>query len=171
MVSKVFTRLYYDLTYWPNFWPDMIHIRSWPSLMKIGSKLWPLECSRGFFMIWLLTKFLTWDNPYSILTKLEEDWTKTVASRVFTRFFYDLTYWPSFWPNMTHTQSWLSMIKIGPKLWPLECSQGFFMIWPTDLVFDLGWSIFDLDQVQWRLDKYCGLLSVRMVFLWSDLLT
>ena len=127
MVSKVFTRFFYDLTYWPNFWPNMIHIRSWPSLMKIGPKLWPLKCSQGFFfMIWLLTKFLTWDNPYSILTKLEEDWTKTVASRVFTRFFYDLTYWPSFWPDMTHTQSWLSLIKIGPKLWPLECSQGFF---------------------------------------------
>ena len=157
LASKVFTRFFYDLTYWPsfwpnmihirswpslmkigpklwslkcsqgfsmiwpswpNFWPNMIHIRSWPSLMKIGPKLWPLECSQGFFMIWLLTKFLTWDNPYSILTKLEEDWTKTVASRVFKRFFYDLTYWPS---------------------------------------FDLGWSIFDLDQVQWRLDKYCGI--------------
>ena len=25
---------------------------------------------------------------------------------------------------------------MGPKLWPLECSQGFSMIWPTDLVFD-----------------------------------
>ena len=27
-------------------------------------------------------------------------------------------------------------MKIGQKLWPLECSQGFSLIWPTDLVLD-----------------------------------
>ena len=37
-----------------------------------------------------------------ILSKFDKNWTKTVASRVFTRFFSDLAYWPSFWPNMTH---------------------------------------------------------------------
>ena len=105
----------------------------------------------------LLTYFLTQDDPYSILTKFDKDWTKTVAPRVFKRFFYDLTYWPSFWPGMIHIQSWLSLIKIGPKLWPLECSQGFSMVWPTDLVFDPGWSIFDLDPVWWRLAKKYGL--------------
>ena len=109
-----------------------------------------------FFMIWLLTKFLTWDNPYSILTKLEEDWTKTVASRVFTRFFYDLTYWPSFWPNITHTQSWLSLIKTGAKLWPLECSQVFFYdltYWPSfwpGMIHILSWpSSMKIGQILW----------------------
>ena len=117
VASRVFTRFFYDLTYWLSFWPSMIHIWSWPSLMKIGPKL---------------------------------------ASAVFTRFFKDLTYWPSFWPHMIHIGSWSSLMKIGPKLWPLECSQGFSVIWPTDLVFDLGWSIFDLDQFLWRLDQNCG---------------
>ena len=161
----------------------MIHIWSWPSLMKISQKIWPLECSQVFSMIWptdqvwwrldqncglysvhkvflwfyLLTLFLTQDDQYSILTKFDKFWTKTVASRVFTRFFHDLTYWPSFWPGMIHIQSWLSLIKIGPKLWPLEWSKGFSMIWPTDLVFEPTWPIFNLVQVWWRLDQNSGL--------------
>ena len=36
-------------------------------------------------------------------------------------------------------------MKIGQKLWSLECSQGFSMIWPTDLVFDPTLPIFKLD--------------------------
>ena len=154
----VFTRFFYDLTYWPSFWPGMIHIQSWLSLIKIGPKLWPLECSQGFFHdLTYWPGFWPEDDPFSILTNFYEDWTKTVAFKVFTRFFHDLTYCPSFWPGMIHIQSWLSLIKIGPKLWPLEFSQGFSMIWPTDLVFDTWWSIFDLDQVWWRLDQNCGL--------------
>ena len=132
----------------------------WASLMKIGPKLCPLECSQSFLWFDLLTLFLTQHDPYSFLTKFDEDWTKTVASGVFTRFtrfFYDLTYWPQFWPRMIHIRSWPSMMRIGPKLWPLECSQGFSTIWPTDLVFDPGWSIIDLDEVPWRLDQNCGL--------------
>ena len=39
-----------------------------------------------------------------------------------------------------------SLMKIGPKLWSLKCSQGFSMIWPTDLVFDPTWPIFELDR-------------------------
>ena len=37
-------------------------------------------------------------------------------------------------------------MKIGPELWPLECSQGFSMIWPTDLVFDPTRPIFEFDR-------------------------
>ena len=131
--------------------------------MKIGPKLWPLECSQGFSMIWPTDLVfdpmspifeLDWDIvKMIILSKFDEDWTKTVAFRVFTRFFHDLTYWPSFWPNIIHIRTWLrycsfwaSMIKIGPKLWPLECLQGFSMIWPTDLVFEPAWPIFELDR-------------------------
>ena len=110
----------------------------WPSLMKIGPKLWSLKCSQGFSMIWPTDLVLAQHDPYSILTKFDEDWTKTMVSKVFTRFFYDLTYWPNFWPNMIHIRSWPSLMKIGPKLWPLECSQGFFYDLTTDQVFDLG---------------------------------
>ena len=35
-------------------------------------------------------------------------------------------------------------------------TKGFSVIWPTDLVFDQGWSIFNLDQFPWRLDQNCG---------------
>ena len=140
----MFTRFFCDLTYWPSFWPGMIQIWSWPISMKIGPKLWLLECSKGFSMIWPTD--LVFDPGRSIfeldpdivkmiiLSKFDEDWTKTVASRVFTRFFCDLTYWPSFWPGMIQIWSWPISMKIGPKLWLLECSKGFSMIWPTDLV-------------------------------------
>ena len=68
--------------------------------MKIGQKLWSLECSQGFSMIWPTD--LVFDLPLPIfnldldivkmiiLSKFDEVWTKTVASRVFTRFFSDL---------------------------------------------------------------------------------
>ena len=171
VAPRVFKRFFYDLTYWPSFWPRMIHIQSWLSLIKIGPKLWPLECSQGFSMICPTDLVfdqrspifeLDWDIvKMIILSKFDEDWTKTLASRVFTRFFHDLTYWPSFWPNIIHIRTWLrycsfwaSMIKIGPKLWPQECSQGFSMIWPTDLVFDPTSPIF---QLNWDI--------VRMIIL------
>ena len=121
--SQCFTE---DLTYWPRFWPDMTHIRTWPrylsrlsfwaSLMKIGPKPWHLECSQCSSMIW--TTDLVFDPTFPIfelvrdivkmiiLSKFHDDWTKTVSSRVFTMFFYDLTYWPSFWPDMTHIRTW-----------------------------------------------------------------
>ena len=135
-------------------------------LMKIEPKLWPLECSQGFSVIWpsdlvfdpgwsifdfdqvlwsdLLTLFLTQHYPYSNLTEILSRW--------------------SIWP---------SLMKIRSKLWPLECSQGFSMIWPTDLVFDQTWSIFDLDPVWWRLAKKCGLWECSYSFsmIWpTDLL-
>ena len=152
MVSKVFTRFFYDLTYWPSFWPDMIHIRTWQSLMKIGPKLWPLECSQGFSMIWPTDLVFDPTSPIFetewdivkmiILSKFDEDWTKTVASRVFTRFVHDLTYSPSFWPNVTHIRSWLRYCQDDHS-----------------------------EQVWWRLVQNCGLLSVHKVFPWFDLLT
>ena len=36
-------------------------------------------------------------------------------------------------------------MKIGSKMWPLLCSQGFQIIWPSDLVFDPTWPRFELD--------------------------
>ena len=126
VASRVFTMFFYYFTYWPCFltqhhpYSHITEILSrwsfWASLMKIGPKLWHLKCSQCFSMIW--TTDLVFDPTFPIfevvrdivkmiiLSKFDDDWTKTVASRVFTMFFYDLTYWPSFWPDMTHTRTW-----------------------------------------------------------------
>ena len=204
VASRVFTRSFNDLTYWPSFWPVMIHIRSWLSLIKIGPKLWPPEYSQGFSLIWPTDQNfdLAWPIfeldrnivKMIILSKFDEAWTWTVVSKAFTRFFYDLTYWPclwpnmmkigpklwpprvftrffedltywpSFWPDMIHIGSWSSSLKTGPKLWPLECSKCFSMMLPTDLVFDPIWPIYDLDQVWWRLDQNVDIRVFTRVF-------
>ena len=36
---------------------------------------------------------------------------------------------------------------IGLKMWPLERTQGFFKIWPSDLQYDPTWPIYELIQV------------------------
>ena len=142
----------------------MIYIQFWPISMKIGAKLWPLECSKDFSMIWPTDLVfdptspifeLDWDIvKIIILGKFDEDWTKTVASSVHKVFpwFALLTLFLTQrhpYSNLTEILSrWsfsASLRKIGPKLWPLECSQGFSMICPTDLVFDPTSPIFELD--------------------------
>ena len=42
------------------------------------------------------------------------------------------------------------------KLWPLEGEQGFKEIWPSDLVFDRTWPIFDfvLDIIKTNIPRY-----------------
>ena len=82
--------------------------------MKIGRKMWPLERSQGFSIIWPSDLFFypMWPN-----FKLIQDFIQS---------------------------SWPSFMKIGLKIWPLECSQGFPIIWPSDLVFDPMWPNFDL---------------------------
>ena len=39
---------------------------------------------------------------------------------------------------------WPSFMIIGQKMWPLELTQGFSMIWLSHLVFDRTWLIFKL---------------------------
>ena len=82
--------------------------------------------------------------------------------------------WPIY-SNLTEILSrWsfrTSLMMIGLKLWPLECSQGFCMIWPTDLVSDQIWPIFKLDWDFVKMNQNCGLYSVHKVFPWFDLLT
>ena len=148
VACRVFTRFFSDLAYWPSFWADMTHIRTWlryclrwsfwASLMKIGPKLWILECSQGFSMIWPTDLVFdpTWlifklDPDFikaNILTNFHDDWMHNVACIVFTRFFYHLTYWPSFWPHMTYIRTW-----------PRYCLDDH------------------AEQVWWRLDNNCGL--------------
>ena len=83
-----------------------------PSFMIIRLKLWPLECTQGFSKIWHsdLVLDLTWSIfklvrdfiKSNILTKFHESWIENVASRAYTRFFSDFTWWPSFWRDITH---------------------------------------------------------------------
>ena len=63
-------------------------------------------------------------------------------------------------------------MKIRPKPWPLECSQSFSLIWPTDLGFDPTWPFRTWprfrqdkhsDKFSWWLDAYCGLYRVHKV--------
>ena len=169
--------------------------------MKIVPKLWPLECLQGFSMIWPTDLVfdptspifkLDWDLVKMIkLRKFDEDWTKTLASRVFTRFSHDLTYWPSFWPNITNIWTWLRYCqddlseqvwwRLDKKLWSLECSQGFSMIWPTDLVSDpmspileLDWDIVKMIILSKFDEDWTNTLASRVFtrfFPWFDLLT
>ena len=44
-------------------------------------------------------------------------------------------------------------MKIGSKLWPLECTHGFTKNWPSDLVFDLMWPI-GFDMIYWTYISY-----------------
>ena len=37
-------------------------------------------------------------------------------------------------------------MSIQLKMWPLERTEGFSKIWPSDLVFDPTWPIFELIQ-------------------------
>ena len=41
---------------------------------------------------------------------------------------------------------WIKFIKIEAKILPLEGEQGFEQIWPSDLVFNSTWLIFELDS-------------------------
>ena len=69
--------------------------------MKIKAKLWPLEGEQGFKEIWPsdLVFDQTWPmfepdrdiTKRNILVKIQKDWSKTVASRGWTRFWTNLT--------------------------------------------------------------------------------
>lgn len=107
MCSQCF---FYYLTYWPTFRPHVIKTgdwrqKLWPSLKKIGDKNVASVMFRKCFL-WL--KFWSFHldsylhdpdrilNEISLkkqntLTKSYEDWTKHVASIIFTSFFHDLT--------------------------------------------------------------------------------
>ena len=149
--------------------------------MKIGPKLWPLECSQVFYLVfdptWLIFELDPDFIKANILTNFHGDWMHNVDCRVFTRFSYDLTYWPSFWAEKTHTRTWPSSRKLEQKLWPLECSHGFSIIWPTDLVFGPMSPILELDS-RWsfwaslmKIGPKLWPLECSQGFQWFDLLT
>ena len=77
--------------------------------MRIWSKMWPLECSQGFPLIWPhdLLFHPTWPSfkrilvfiETNILTMFDENQVENVTARVFTRFSFNLTPWPTLWPT------------------------------------------------------------------------
>ena len=107
MVSRVFPRFFYDLTFWPTFSHEMTHIRTLPKYCQddhSGQVWWRLDqnCElesfhKVFLWLYLLTYFLTQHDLYLNLTEILSRW--------------------SFWE---------SLVMIGPKLWLLECSQEKF---------------------------------------------
>lgn len=64
-------------------------------------------------------------------------------------------------------------MKIGSKMWSLECSQGFPPIWAGDLIFDPMWPILKhikqiipnniMNKFQQRLGQTCYLLCLYLV--------
>ena len=167
----------------------------------IGPKLWPLECSQDFSMIWHTDLVfdptssifeLDWDIvKMIILGKFDDDWTKTVASRAFTIFFSMI--WPTdlvFDPTSPIFELVRDIVKIiilskfeedWTKTVACRVLTRFFhdwtywpSFWPnvTDFRTWLRYCHDDhSEQVWWRLDQNCGIYSVHKVFPWFDLLT
>ena len=81
----------------------------WPTFKSIRQKMWLLELTQGFSKIWPsdlvfhpswpIFKLVRNIIKENILSNFQEHWTENMA---YTRFFLDLTWWPSFWPNMAH---------------------------------------------------------------------
>ena len=132
----------------------------------ITSKMWPLECQQGFPLIWPgdLVSDIKWPSfkldleiiKTNSLSNIYDDYLKSVTSGELTRVSFDLAWWPSFWPHLTQFQTWprnlvssrqtiwARFMMIAWKMWPLECLQGFSLIWPGDLVFYPMWPSFKL---------------------------
>ena len=90
---------------------------SWANFWWLNQNCGLYSAHNVFLLFYLLTLFFdptspifehNWDIVTTIiLSTFYDDWTKTVTPRVFRRFFLDLTYLPSFWPNIAHIQTWL----------------------------------------------------------------
>ena len=132
--------------------------------MMITSKMWPLEHQQGFPLIWPgdLVSDIKWPSfkqdleiiKTNILSNIYDDYFKMWPLE-FKQFSADLAWWPSFWTHVTQFWSWPRNHQdknfeqdswwLLQKCWPLECQQGFLLIWPGDLVFDPKWPSFKLD--------------------------
>ena len=104
------------------------------------SKIWPNDLV--FHPSWPIFKLLRDIIKANILNNFQEYWTENMASRAFTFFWSDLTWWPSFWPNMAHFRT-IS-----------RCNKDKHS-----------------DHFSRVLDKKCGLYSVQKDFLIFDLVT
>ena len=115
-------------------------------------KMWPLLRWQGFSIFghsdldfdleWPIFKLDLETIKIHVHNNFHDDWVKTVASIAMTRFFYDLTQWPSFWPQMTNIQTW-------PRSHQDTCTQ----------------------QFSWWLSKKCDLYCNDKVFLFLAAVT
>ena len=73
--------------------------------------MWPLEGQQGFPLIWFgdLVSDIKWPSfkldleiiKTNMLSNIYGDYFKNVTSGVLTCFSTDLSWWPTFWPNVT----------------------------------------------------------------------
>ena len=83
--------------------------------MKIWRKLWPLSSTQGFSIIWpsdlvFDPRWLKYNSSpdfikTNIFTKFHENLTKTMTFIAYSRFFYNLTWLPTFWPQLIDKKS------------------------------------------------------------------
>ena len=78
-------------------------------LIQGFSKIWPSDLV--FHPSWPIFKLVRDIIKANILSNFQEYWTENMASRAYTMFFLDLTWWPSFWPNMAHFHTIQDIIK------------------------------------------------------------
>ena len=83
--------------------------------MMITPNMWPLDCQQGFPLIWPgdLVSDIKWPSfkldleiKMNTLSNIYDEYSKNVTSGVLTRFFFDLAWRPSFWPQVTQFQIW-----------------------------------------------------------------
>ena len=108
----------------------------------------------------------------------QTDWNFEISLTLLVTQFFFIQHDP--YSNLTNILSrwsfWASLIKIGPKLWPLEYPQGFSIIWPTHLVFDQTRPIFELEQdivmiiILSEFDKYWTKTVTSRVFIKINIL-
>ena len=184
----MFTGFFEDLTYWPRFWPDMTHIRTWLIYCQDDYSeqvLWWLNQNCGlysahnvFLLFYLLTLFFDPTSPILehnwdivtmiILSKFDEDWTKTVASIVFTMFLHDLNYWPSFWPIFELDRDIVKMIILSKFHydWTKTVASRVFTMFFYDLTY---WLCFWPDMTHIRTwPRYFQDNHSEQVWWWLD---
>ena len=103
-----------------------------------------------FSPIWTIFELVGDINKTNVLTNFHDDWAKIVTSRVsrpLAAMFFNGPEPLLNSTNMSLRQTfWQSYMKIGHKMWLLQCLQGFSFFWPSDLVFDPAWPSFELSR-------------------------
>ena len=120
-------------------------------------------CTQSFSVIWPCDLVFEPTLPVSDLVldiihrniwmKFQKYSMENEAYSVCTRFFLDYTYWPSFLPEVAHIWTWpkhwhkknnilTNFCEHSWKMKPLLCTQGFSIIWSSNLVFKPTWPIF-----------------------------
>ena len=119
------TRFSADLALWPSFWPQVTQFLTWPRNHQdkhIEQDSWWLFKSVTARVLKRFSADLAGDLVFdpkwpsfepdldlieaNILSKFHQNWVKTMTSRVLTSFSFDLTWWPSFWPQVTQYRTW-----------------------------------------------------------------